>query len=108
MKLKLKDSPQASDALNINRKNFLPPKLILIPIDFKILKQRSIYSVKNVFDFGLIKLGEKSKQLVIDVYSTVEKSIDIEVNNVFLWQTLKFTYSVHLCRQRRFHTWGIL
>uniref|UniRef100_A0A914YUI0 Transmembrane protein 131 n=1 Tax=Panagrolaimus superbus TaxID=310955 RepID=A0A914YUI0_9BILA len=78
LKLKLKESPQASEALNINRQQPPPPSLLFIPIDFKVLRHRSIYSVKNNFDFGLIKLGEKSEQLVVDVLSTVEKSIDIE------------------------------
>jgi hypothetical protein len=85
LKLKLKESPQASEALNINRRQPPPPSLIFIPIDFKVLRQRSIYSVKNNFDFGLIKLGQKSEQLFVDVYSTVEKSIDIEVKLIIFY-----------------------
>lgn len=56
-----------------------PPDILVIPLDMQISKKRGIFSADEVLDFGMIKAGDKSKQLMFKIFSTVEKSLDIEV-----------------------------
>lgn len=51
---------------------------VFIPVEFEVTRKRDIFSVDNVLDFGLIREGERSKQLLFRVYSTADKSIEID------------------------------
>ncbi|KHN80250.1 Transmembrane protein [Toxocara canis] len=44
----------------------------------EITRKRGIFATVDLLDFGLMRWGEKSQQLTLEIVSTLEKGIDIE------------------------------
>uniref|UniRef100_F1KQA2 Transmembrane protein 131 n=1 Tax=Ascaris suum TaxID=6253 RepID=F1KQA2_ASCSU len=51
---------------------------LIVPLEVEITKKRGIFATVDLLDFGLIRWGEKSRQLTLEIVSTLEKGIDIE------------------------------
>uniref|UniRef100_A0A0N4UMJ2 TMEM131_like domain-containing protein n=1 Tax=Dracunculus medinensis TaxID=318479 RepID=A0A0N4UMJ2_DRAME len=51
---------------------------LIVPFEFETTKKRGVFSTVDILDFGLIKLGEKSSPIILEVFSTLEKGIEIE------------------------------
>lgn len=58
------------------------PKLrdiqLVLAVDLDVASKRGLFSTSDVLDFGLIKYGERSKRLIFNAYSTVEKGVEID------------------------------
>nr|CRZ22666.1 Bm2436 [Brugia malayi] len=51
---------------------------LIIPIEVEITKKRGLYATVDLLDFGLIRSGDKSSELMLEIVSTLEKGIEIE------------------------------
>lgn len=45
---------------------------------FQITRRRGIFSLDHIFDFGMVREGERSKQLTFRVLSNIDKGVEIE------------------------------
>lgn len=61
----------------------------------EVTRRRGLFATVDVLDFGLIRAGDKSKELLLEIVSNLEKGIEIEV--VFF---KKFSFSI--CTHRLF------
>uniref|UniRef100_A0A7E4ULZ0 TMEM131_like domain-containing protein n=1 Tax=Panagrellus redivivus TaxID=6233 RepID=A0A7E4ULZ0_PANRE len=92
VRLIMKEAVGPADIFEILKYEKRPPRMLLIPMDIRIMPHRNIYPA-NALDFGMIKAGDKSEQLVMEVYSTVEKSIDIE--SIYVEKN-DYTHSIYM------------
>ncbi|VBB31847.1 unnamed protein product [Acanthocheilonema viteae] len=51
---------------------------LIVPVEVEITKKRGLYSAVDLLDFGLIRSGDKSSTLMLEIISTLEKGIEIE------------------------------
>ncbi|VDM23284.1 unnamed protein product [Wuchereria bancrofti] len=51
---------------------------LIIPIEVEITKKRGLYATVDLLDFGLIRSGDKSSELMLEIVSTLEKGVEIE------------------------------
>ncbi|VDM37502.1 unnamed protein product [Toxocara canis] len=51
---------------------------LIVPLEVEITRKRGIFATVDLLDFGLMRWGEKSQQLTLEIVSTLEKGIDIE------------------------------
>jgi hypothetical protein len=72
-----------------------PPRFdtIIVPVEVEVTQKRGIFATVDLIDFGLIRAGEISKSHNLSVISTLEKSVDIEVNCI-LMQKVKLTINI--------------
>ncbi|VDK82735.1 unnamed protein product [Litomosoides sigmodontis] len=55
---------------------------LIVSVEVEITKKRGLYSVVDLIDFGLIRFGDKSSEVMLEIVSTLEKGIEIE--NLYL------------------------
>lgn len=51
---------------------------LVMAIDVEVTSKKDLFPTADLLDFGLIKYGERSKRLVFEVFSTVEKGLEID------------------------------
>ncbi|EJD75483.1 transmembrane protein [Loa loa] len=51
---------------------------LIVPVEVEITKKRGLYATVDLLDFGLIRSGDKSSVLMLEVVSTLERGIEIE------------------------------
>ncbi|VDD93739.1 unnamed protein product [Enterobius vermicularis] len=49
---------------------------LIVPVE--VLIKRGLFSTSDILDFGLVRIGERSGQLMLEVVSTLEKGLEIE------------------------------
>uniref|UniRef100_A0AC35TUB3 TMEM131_like domain-containing protein n=1 Tax=Rhabditophanes sp. KR3021 TaxID=114890 RepID=A0AC35TUB3_9BILA len=68
----LKDRFSESFAENV-------PNRLILPVNINVEEKKALYATTDVFDFGYIKAGLKSKiEKILNVFSTLAKSVDVE------------------------------
>uniref|UniRef100_A0A915Q3R3 Transmembrane protein 131-like N-terminal domain-containing protein n=1 Tax=Setaria digitata TaxID=48799 RepID=A0A915Q3R3_9BILA len=68
----LKDSVQMEAAIEHVEET------LIVPVKIEIMKKRGLYATVDLLDFGLIRSGDKSRELMLEIVSTLEKGIEIE------------------------------
>lgn len=53
--------------------------VLLLVLQVEITRKRGLFSTSDILDFGLVRIGERSGQLMLEVVSTLEKGLEIEV-----------------------------
>uniref|UniRef100_A0A0R3S3C4 Ribophorin-2 n=1 Tax=Elaeophora elaphi TaxID=1147741 RepID=A0A0R3S3C4_9BILA len=51
---------------------------LIVPVEIEITKKHGLYATVDLLDFGLIRFGDKSSELMLEIFSTLEKGIEIE------------------------------
>ncbi|CAG9531321.1 unnamed protein product [Cercopithifilaria johnstoni] len=51
---------------------------LIVPVEVEITRKRGLYAAVDLLDFGLIRSGDKSSELILEIVSTLEKGIEIE------------------------------
>uniref|UniRef100_A0A915DE29 TMEM131 second Ig-like domain-containing protein n=1 Tax=Ditylenchus dipsaci TaxID=166011 RepID=A0A915DE29_9BILA len=67
---------------------------LVIPLEVQVSKKRGIFSTDSSLQFGLIKEGERSKQLTFRVYSNLEKGVDIET--IYVSKSINKVHGVYM------------
>lgn len=78
MKVELRDFQEVFEVPKTSPLLHPSSGLLVIPMDFKLVKRKDLFTAQNIIDFGYIKADEKSDQILWEVYSSISKSIDID------------------------------
>uniref|UniRef100_A0A0N5AGK4 TMEM131_like domain-containing protein n=1 Tax=Syphacia muris TaxID=451379 RepID=A0A0N5AGK4_9BILA len=52
---------------------------LIVPVEVEITRKRGLFSTSDVLDFGLVRIGERTGHLTLEVVSTLDKGLEIEV-----------------------------
>ncbi|KAM3724049.1 Transmembrane protein [Dirofilaria immitis] len=85
---KVKDKRSSNDLSQTNFSVEHVENTLIVPIEVEITKKRGLYATVDLLDFGLIRSGDKSSELMLEIVSTLEKGIEIE--NLYLEGSEKF------------------
>uniref|UniRef100_A0A1I7YZI3 TMEM131_like domain-containing protein n=1 Tax=Steinernema glaseri TaxID=37863 RepID=A0A1I7YZI3_9BILA len=62
----------------ITPENHTQEGTLLVPVDLEITRQQGLFATVDRLDFGLIKAGEASTTLTLEVVSTLDRSLELD------------------------------
>ncbi|VDK51520.1 unnamed protein product, partial [Gongylonema pulchrum] len=51
---------------------------LIVPVEAEIVRKRGLFAAVDILDFGLVRAGDKSRELLLQIVSNLEKTIEIE------------------------------
>ncbi|VDO33505.1 unnamed protein product, partial [Onchocerca flexuosa] len=75
---KINDKRSSNDLLQTNLDVEHVEDALIVPVEVEITVKRGLYATVDLLDFGLIRSGDKSSELMLEIVSTLEKGIEIE------------------------------